>query len=652
MNGGKETGAWRLTACLVALLAFALGLHPIVSEDFFWHLASGRWILEHRAVPRVDVLTYSLTDRPWLNFQWVGDVVMTLLWTWGGACAVILAKVFVWAGAFLLLLGVARAGGAGPTSAGLISTLALFACAERTLERPEAATYLFLAVLLALCKSPRLTWTLFVAAVFVLHVVWINVHSLAFLGPLLLGAFTLEAALRGDSAVRRLLFATLAAGVGLLLNPYGFAAWAFPATLFNRIDRGDAVFSRVLEFQSPLQSFGDAPLRSFWLLVLLLVVALGRVFIDRSFPSRKRDDGEARGGTGWIAALLFLGLALMARRNIPLFALVATPLLAAQLESLAPLLLRIHDPRFAAIIRRIARAVPGFAAIAILLGASTPWFGLYRDRGIGVELGLFPEEALRVLDRSGVEKPLFNDLEFGGAISWWDSARKTFIDGRLEVCGPERLATYLDAHHRPEVWNRLESSWEFGALLVGHEFPTSVSFLVAQLRSGHWRLASLSPRAALLLKTDFNPGSREPFASVPVAFDIPPPEAADWRELLRQSRGPEPHAGSSLVSIDRGLAWVCRGLTRGPGHAPVRNAGRLANVWLALGSPEVARTGYEEILRVAPRDAEAIYNLGLCELRLGNSSRAKTHWESHLDSVDPVTRRRIEKALRDLPDVR
>ncbi|HET9888783.1 MAG TPA: hypothetical protein VFR10_14835, partial [bacterium] len=94
----------RMPALCVALLAAAIALHPLASEDVFWHLASGRWILQHRTVPRNDVLTYSLSDHSWTNLQWLTDVGMASLWSWAGADALVLAKVAAFAGIGILLV--------------------------------------------------------------------------------------------------------------------------------------------------------------------------------------------------------------------------------------------------------------------------------------------------------------------------------------------------------------------------------------------------------------------------------------------------------------------------------------------------------------------------------------------------------------------
>jgi tetratricopeptide (TPR) repeat protein len=223
-------------------------------------------------------------------------------------------------------------------------------------------------------------------------------------------------------------------------------------------------------------------------------------------------------------------------------------------------------------------------------------------------------------------------LDFGGYISWRNPDRRPFLDGRLEVLGPERLETYLQAHVNPAVWNRLQSSWGFEALLLEHSSRGNAAFLTALLESGEWQLKHLSAEAALLVP---NRG--------PAAASRPSPE--DWSRALEDQRGPEPHAGNALQSITGPIDSFLRRMQGSPRNAPVRRACRLANACLTLGWVEEARTGYQRVLEVSPRDSEALFNLGVCELRLGNRDAAREIWQRAVRLVRHADRHRFEEAL-------
>ena len=609
---------FRIQAICAALLGAAIALHPLASEDVFWHLASGRWILEHRTVPRTDVLTYSMTDHPWTNLQWLTDVGMASLWTWAGADGLVLGKAAAFATLGALLVAAARAFGAGAAGAGFAAMIALLASAERTFERPEVATYLLLCGTILLCARMR-NPTHFFIVVAILHVLWANLHALAFLGmlTLLLFAAATTLARRNESFAlgaslpfppRTYAIASGISTIALLVNPYGIAAWTFPRTLLQRISGEEEVFSRILEFASPLRDVEDPALRFFWILLALFVLSIALKAALARTP---------RGTLGpLLFALPFLVLACLARRNVPLFAIAAAPLLAFQLTE---------------IVRHLPRRTPAawswappffalFAIAAVLTGSAPAVTGLWRDRGLGVEPGIFPESTLQVLDGSGNEGPLFNDLDFGGYISWRNPERRVWIDGRLEVAGAERLATYLEAHRNPAIWDRLQSSWGFQSLLLEHSSRGNAAFLVALLESGRWQLQHLSPEAALLFPPERTTSTVRPTLE-------------DWTRALEHERGPEPRAGQALRFVAAPIDALLRRVQGLPRIAPIRTACRLANACLTLGWIDEARTGYLRALERSPRDPEALFNLGVCELRSGNREGAREIWESAMPSL-------------------
>src|SRR5712692_5609454 len=65
---------WLAAAALFVLVAIA-AVTPIRSYDYFWHLAAGRWIVEHRALPIHDPLTVASAKTPWINGEWLYEVI-------------------------------------------------------------------------------------------------------------------------------------------------------------------------------------------------------------------------------------------------------------------------------------------------------------------------------------------------------------------------------------------------------------------------------------------------------------------------------------------------------------------------------------------------------------------------------------------------
>ncbi len=44
--------------------------------DVWWHLATGRWVIENGAVPHTDPFSYTAAGRPWHHVCWLGGVIL------------------------------------------------------------------------------------------------------------------------------------------------------------------------------------------------------------------------------------------------------------------------------------------------------------------------------------------------------------------------------------------------------------------------------------------------------------------------------------------------------------------------------------------------------------------------------------------------
>src|SRR5215470_19072600 len=69
----------------VLLVAATFAFRKLDDFDTFWHLAAGRFIARHAAVPATDVLSHTVRDHAWINLQWGFDLGIYGLWAAGGA---------------------------------------------------------------------------------------------------------------------------------------------------------------------------------------------------------------------------------------------------------------------------------------------------------------------------------------------------------------------------------------------------------------------------------------------------------------------------------------------------------------------------------------------------------------------------------------
>jgi hypothetical protein len=179
----------------------------------------------------------------------------------------------------------------------------------------------------------------------------------------------------------------------------------------------------ILEWQPPVLS--DARIIPFLLLLGLTLLAL-------MFSARKYRPGQYL----WLA--VFTYAALTSRRNIPLFAVVAAPLLAehARMPKLDGLS-RIPRRLATAVALGVALAALGFGAYRTLLAI--------RSQEIA-EVQAFPASAVRYLQQQNLPGNLLNSYAFGGYLIWRAPERKVLVDGRADLYGDAFLDQYISVY--------------------------------------------------------------------------------------------------------------------------------------------------------------------------------------------------------------
>jgi tetratricopeptide (TPR) repeat protein len=626
--------ARRLLSFLVLALTAAFCFTPLAEVDFFWHLLAGQRIVETGRAPLVDEFTYTSAGSPWIDTTWLFQVGAASAMSAGGWALLDLLKVAIITAAFALaLLAAARR---RPTlAAPFLALPGVVAAQERFTLRPEIVSFLLLAVLLVLLgerrRRPRLL--LLLPPLFAL---WANVHSLYAAG---LAAFLIVAA--GDGldgllgrgpvpdvrAKRSHLFAPGSAGwtamlAGLsipatLLTPYGFGAWRLARTLlFERIS-GETMFaSRIAEFQSPFSGFGGTT--SVQALALLLVLIGLALFLGR----------RALEGAEGLLLAAFIALALLARRNMPLLALVAIPCAApAAAAAWDELGRRSRGTRGTLLTGkggRLALAAAGAVAAAGLLVdvVSNRFYardGTQRAFGTGLAPGVFPETAAGRVAHLRPPGEAFHDLADGGYLAWrWWPERRTYIDGRLEVHSERLFATWLQALHDPGRFEEEARARDIGVVLWSHRSAIDAAPLLRHLAAASdWALVHVDLESCLFVKRGRD-GKAPP--SDP---DLADPSA----RLLTEAQAAEDRAAAQ----DPLPRWLRRALPRR--SIPAGETG--AGLFFALaGRPEVAVRLFDDAARRAPWSAALRYDLGLARSAAGRDAEAKADFEAAL-RIDP-----------------
>ena len=70
--------AWLWLGIAVYALVLAGGGTLLDDSDTYWQIAVGQQILNHGALPRVDVYSFSKLGEPWISSSWLAQVLYAL----------------------------------------------------------------------------------------------------------------------------------------------------------------------------------------------------------------------------------------------------------------------------------------------------------------------------------------------------------------------------------------------------------------------------------------------------------------------------------------------------------------------------------------------------------------------------------------------
>jgi len=218
-----------LIAC-VLLLASVASLRQVADVDYWWQLATGAAI-NAGGIPTVDHFTHTRAGTPRLEYSWAYCLALHhVVEVAGVETAVVLKSLAIVAAFGLVASAAARAG--SPLLAWSAAAAAVLASSQRFGLRPEAFSLLFLAAVIAAVVAARAGRR---GAAFIPPIVqlaWINIHSLAALGPLLVSLWAVVEVLRpapGRRPTTRIALASAGATwLATLANPYGVGILRVP----------------------------------------------------------------------------------------------------------------------------------------------------------------------------------------------------------------------------------------------------------------------------------------------------------------------------------------------------------------------------------------------------------------------------------------
>jgi len=461
----------------------------MMDGDTGWHIRTGEWILSHGAVPQQDLFSFSRPGAPWFAWEWLSDVLFASLHSVWGLSGVAVVCGIALAGAIVLLMRQMACSGANAFVAIVLAVISVGASSVHYHARPHVFTLLFLAlagnIVTADLRHPS-RWLWFLVP---LMLVWTGLHGgfLALIAYLALTTAGLVAesvrGLRSWHCPLRYAGLTAACAAVTLINPYGIGLHTHIAEYL----RSSFIADLIQEFQSP--SFRSEASFQFELLLFAgigcSVLSLWRGRIAPVLP-----------------VLYFAHASLGAVRHVPLYVLVAVPVIAVELTELwrrynaasrPKSLARELDKIAADAAANFQRVSPWALVLALGAVAATPshlWPHDFAPKH-------FPTEMVSKWGGHLASSRLLTSDQWGDYLIYHLYPKvRVYIDGRSDFYGERIGKEYLAMLQLDGKWREYLDKNQFDAVLA----PVSWPLCSALRMSPEWREAAADTKAVLFVR--------------------------------------------------------------------------------------------------------------------------------------------------------
>src|SRR5947209_7812627 len=189
--------------------------------DVSWHVAAGRWMFAHHAIPTSDPFSFTAYGHPWIAMEWLADLIYASAYGLGSytGLAMIVGAAMI---ALHAILYVHIRRSVGPIGIAASIVAADIVLSHFILARPHVIVWPILAAWTALLSNAadnrRLPpwWSL------ILPLLWTNIHASFPLAVLIAGAIALDAMIEAQWKTWRQWAAFIAGTVvAVMLNANG-----------------------------------------------------------------------------------------------------------------------------------------------------------------------------------------------------------------------------------------------------------------------------------------------------------------------------------------------------------------------------------------------------------------------------------------------
>lgn len=404
---------------------------PLWDPDFWWHMKTGGYILNHISLPDKDPFTNISPERNQLRQDvilkgyWLAQVILHIIWSSFSIKGIILLRAIVLT-LTLFIIYLSLRHNTAPHIVSIAILLVGGVLLYFTGERPQMFSFPIICLLVSLIDAYLKKGSRWFYAIPFLMLLWANLHGSFMLGTLLLGSLIVIELIkykigRSDLSKRQLsifIIINIIAIGSSLINPVSYKPFLLYKELHSEIMSAGAI-----EHMSPIR-LAIVYKRYFIYFWLLSAFVLMCIFLKMKINS-------------WhlITLGLFI-LSLSGARYMVFFAIVA-PFALKDINDL-----RIFNKKWLSLFI-------SFIIILIIIS------GIIRNKPFNFSiLNTYPHNAVNFIKRSNLKGNIFNYLDWGGFLMANLPDSRVFIDGRL--LSEDRYSAYSIIIEGVEIGDKKE----------------------------------------------------------------------------------------------------------------------------------------------------------------------------------------------------
>ncbi len=428
----------------ILLITFALFLCYFTTfkitgdDDVFWHLATGKYILQTHQVPSTDIFGYMTEGQEWMPFEWGWDVITYIVYTIGGYNGISILRTVLLLLIFYLYLLILRKFKISYIFSIITLFFLAFAIIDRLSPRPHLMSYLAFSLLLLIIVQYRYVnrnnykILFFIPLIFF---IWANMHMGIIAGMFLFVIYVFSEVLmyykKGNRVYEiiplskpeliRLLMIFLASVLVMFVNPnfYQTYLYAYSHTKMKMLET-------VNEWISPFSNkYNDS-----FVSILYKIMLFSGVFV-LYYSFKKKDI---------FPALLFIGFAIYSVRAMRFTVDYVLILFVFIVVAINYIIEKIKDEKIKDFIFKKPHIKIALSLFFIFLTTTVSsndlylkFLKYYRVTGFGINSDFIPTQMFDFMKETKVTEigeRIFNHFGTGGFFVWNFPNRKNFIDSR------------------------------------------------------------------------------------------------------------------------------------------------------------------------------------------------------------------------------